>query len=320
MVRLIDDLLDIGRITHNKLELRRAMVPLSAVIENAVETARPLIDARGHVLRVQLPDRAVLLHADLTRLSQVFWNLLSNSAKYTDPGGHIDLTANCIDGLLEVSVRDDGIGIPDDAIPALFSLFSQVHRGRDQTQGGLGIGLALVKGLVEMHGGTVQARSDGPGRGSEFVVHLPAVPGQARAEESAPEELSAPGPRLRILVVDDNRDAAASLGVMLALQGHDTRTAHDGLDALELAEAFRPEVILLDLDLPKLSGDEACRRIRREPWGRSMVIVAVTGWGQEDDRIRCEQAGFDRHLVKPIDPEELVRLLAHAAIQTQSDA
>ncbi len=310
MVRLIDDLLDISRINHNKLELRKALIPLSSVIENAVETARPLIDARGHTLTVSLPGSPVMLDADLTRLAQVFWNLLSNSAKYTDPGGHIDLSARLVDGEIDLSVKDDGIGIPPDAFPGLFMLFAQVHRSREQTQGGLGIGLALVKGLVEMHGGHVRARSAGPGCGSEFIVRLPVAENHVIAQHQSPMSADGVHQRLRVLVVDDNRDAAASLGMMLSIEGHDTRTAHDGLDAVELAEAFRPDVILLDLGLPKLNGFDTCKRIRQAPWGKSMFIIAVTGWGQEDDRQRCRDAGFDHHLLKPIDPAGITELLA----------
>jgi len=310
MVRLIDDLLDISRINHNKLELRKALIPLASVIENAVETARPLIDARGHTLTVSLPETPVMLDADLTRLAQVFWNLLSNSAKYTDPGGHIDLTARLVDGEIELSVKDDGIGIPPDAFPGLFTLFSQVHRSRDQTQGGLGIGLALVKGLVEMHGGHVRARSAGPGCGSEFIVSLPVAQNDGVARLQLPDPSDGVARSVRVLVVDDNRDAAASLAMMLSIEGHDTRTAHDGLDALELAEAFRPDVILLDLGLPKLNGFDACKRIRESPWGKSTFIIAVTGWGQEDNMQRCRDAGFDHHLLKPIDPTGISQLLA----------
>jgi PAS domain S-box-containing protein len=315
MVRLIDDLLDISRITHNKLELRKAHVPLSSVIENAVETARPLIDARGHTLTINLPAERVLLDADLTRLSQVFWNLLSNSAKYTDPGGRIELFAECRDGEVEVRVKDNGIGIPADAIPRLFTLFSQVNRGADRAQGGLGIGLALVKGLVEMHGGRVCARSAGQGEGSEFVVRLPLVRTERppAAAPPAADGAAACAPR-RVLVVDDNRDDAASLGMLLSIEGHDARTAHDGIEALELAEAFRPDVILLDLGLPKLNGHDTCRRIRQEPWGQSICIVAVTGWGHDDDRLRSREAGFDHHLVKPIDPAALEQVLRDLAV------
>jgi PAS domain S-box-containing protein len=301
MVRLIDDLLDVSRISRDKLELRKARIPLSAVVDNAVETAAPLIESKGHTLAVNLPPEPVYLDADLTRLAQVFWNLLNNSAKYTDPGGRIELTAAVAGPEVVVAVRDTGIGIPAEALPNLFTLFSQVDHSLERAEGGLGIGLALVKGLVAMHGGSVEARSDGPHRGSEFEVRLPLADGpldDAKGRNGAPGDACR---RRRILVVDDNRDGAASLGMMLSLVGHDTRTAHDGLEAYDLAEAFRPEVILPDIGLPKMNGYEACRRIRSAPWGKEMFIVAITGWGQDEDRRRSQQAGFDKHMVKPID-------------------
>jgi PAS domain S-box-containing protein len=314
MIRLIDDLLDISRITSNKLELRKARIALTSVIENAVETARPLIDSKGQTLSIQLPREPVYLNADLTRLAQVFWNLLNNSAKYTDPRGRIELIARTEGDELVVGVRDNGIGIPPESLSGLFTMFSQVDHSLVRAQGGLGIGLALVKGLVEMHGGRVEARSGGIGRGSEFIVRLPvaredSVDGAPRIERDAPSSS-----RLRILIVDDNRDGAASLGMMLSLQGHDSRTAHDGLEALRLAAAFRPELILLDIGLPNLNGYDVCRRIRQEPWGREIYIVAVTGWGQEDDRRRSEEAGFDQHIVKPVDSTGLERLLARLSV------
>jgi PAS domain S-box-containing protein len=310
MVRLIDDLLDVSRISRNKLELRKARLPLAAVVENAVETARPLLDAKGHSLAVTLPPEPVYLDADLTRLAQVFWNLLHNAAKYTDPGGRIELTAGREGGAVVVTVRDTGVGIPAPALPGLFTLFSQVDHSLERAEGGLGIGLALVKGLVEMHGGTVAARSAGPGQGSEFVVRLPVAEGPGAAAGPPAGGPAPPSARRRVLIVDDNRDGAASLGRMLSLLGHDTRTAHDGLEALELAEAFRPDVLLLDIGLPKLNGYDVCRRLRDRPWGRAALIVAVTGYGQEDDRRRAREAGFDQHLVKPVRFAALQGLLA----------
>jgi PAS domain S-box-containing protein len=310
MVHLIDDLMDVSRISRNKLELRKARVPLVSVVENALETARPLIESKGHALTATLPPEPVYLNADLTRLAQVFWNLLNNSAKYTDPGGRIDLSAQSEGKEVVVTVRDTGIGIPTEALAGLFNLFSQVDHSLERAQGGLGIGLALVKGLVEMHGGTVEARSAGVGQGSEFVVRLPLAEGEWEEKRPPAVEATPVCPRRRILIVDDNRDGAASLGMMLSLLGHDTRTAHDGLEALELAEAFRPEVVLLDIGLPKLNGYDVCRRIREQPWGRGLFIVAVTGWGQEDDRRRSREAGFNQHVVKPLDVTVLEQLLA----------
>jgi PAS domain S-box-containing protein len=307
LVRLVDDLLDISRITRNKLELRKARIPLASVVENAVETARPLIDSKGHTLTVTLPPEPIFLDADLTRLAQVFWNLLHNSAKYTDPGGRIELLAQRQGSEVVVTVRDTGIGLPAEAIPNLFTLFSQVDRSLERSQGGLGIGLALVKGLVQMHGGTIEVHSPGPGQGSTFIVRLPVAP---QPQGPSPAVSCRPGTSRRVLVVDDNRDVAASLAMMLSLMGHDTRTAHDGFEAVELAEAFRPDVVLLDLGLPKLNGYDACQRIRQEQWGKGLYIVAVTGWGQEEDRRRSQEAGFDQHLVKPVDLATLDRILA----------
>jgi PAS domain S-box-containing protein len=313
LVRLVDDLLDISRITRNKLELRKARLPLTAVIENAVETASPLIESKGHTLAVTLPPAPLYLHADLTRLAQVFWNLLHNSAKYTDPGGRITLAAERQESDVIVTIRDTGIGIPAEAVPGLFTMFSQVDPSLERAQGGLGIGLALVKGLVEMHGGSVAASSGGTGQGSEFRVRLPLAVAEGPSEESQQSQAGMSGIAQRILVVDDNRDAAASLGMMLSLLGHDIRTAHDGLEAVELAEAFHPDVVLLDIGLPRLNGYDACQRIREQPGGQDIFMVAVTGWGQAEDRRRSQEAGFDQHLVKPVDPAELQRMLSWSA-------
>ncbi len=310
MVRLIDDLLDVSRISRDKLELRKAPIQLTSVIENAVETARPFIVAKGHSLTVTLPPEPIYLDADLTRLAQVFWNLLNNSAKYTDPGGRIELSARREGSEIVVAVRDNGIGIPANALPGLFTLFSQVDQSLERAQGGLGIGLALVKGLAEMHGGHVEARSAGPGKGSEFVVRLPITAGTPQPGNDAPPPTPTTSARRRILVVDDNRDAAASLAMMLTLAGQDTRTANDGLEAIELAAAFQPDLVLLDIGLPKLNGYDTCRRMREQPWGKNMVIVAVTGWGQEEDRRRSQAAGFNQHLVKPVEYAALEKLLA----------
>jgi PAS domain S-box-containing protein len=310
LIRLVDDLLDISRISRDRLELRKARVSLASVVENAVETARPFIDSKGHSLNVTLPSQTVYLDADLTRLAQVFWNLLNNSAKYTDPGGRIELSAECQADEVVVTVRDSGIGIPPEAIPKLFVIFSQVDHSLERSQGGLGIGLALVKGLVEMHRGDVEAHSAGVGRGSEFVVRLPLAPGDSRVENVPTSEGRAALLRRRILIVDDNRDAASSLAMLLSLLGQDTRTAHDGLEALDVAAAFRPDVVLLDIGMPKLNGYDAARRIRQEPWGQTVVLVALTGWGQEDDRLRSREAGFNSHMVKPVDPTALEKLLA----------
>ncbi len=312
LVRLVDDLLDISRISRNRLELRKARVTLASVVENAVETARPLIESKGHAFIVTLPSEPVYLDADLTRLAQVFGNLLNNSAKYTDPGGRIELIAEVDGRMVTVKVRDNGIGIPAEHQPRIFEIFSQVDHGIERSQGGLGIGLTLVQGLVEMHGGSVGIHSAGTGQGSEFVVRLPVSRSNRLGEQRSARLNHATSTRRRILVVDDNRDAAASLVMMLSLLGHDTRTAHDGLEALDLAEAFRPDVILLDIGLPKLNGYDVCRRIRQNPWGQGMIIIAATGWGQDEDRKRSHQAGFNHHMVKPVDPVALDQILATA--------
>jgi PAS domain S-box-containing protein len=315
MVRLIDDLLDISRISRNKMELRRARILLSDVVNDAVEGARPAIEAEGHKLIVSLPAEPVWLDADLTRLAQVFLNLLTNSAKYTEPGGRIWLTAELQGMQAVISVRDTGIGIPAHALPQIFDMFSQIDRESERSSGGLGIGLALVKGLVEMHGGTVAADSDGPGRGSTFTVRLPTLGSSHRAASGTPidDHHLAVGSKRRILVVDDNRDSAMSMAMMLELIGDDVRTAHDGVDAVEVAEAFRPQVILMDVGMPQLNGYDATRRIRERPWGLSVKIIALTGWGQEGDRHRSREAGCNGHLVKPVSLGDLQKLLAEVA-------
>jgi PAS domain S-box-containing protein len=312
MVRLIDDLLDISRIGQNKIELKRARVPLAAVINSAVETARPVIEAEGHDLKISLPSEPLFLDADLTRLAQVFSNLLSNSAKYTRPGGKIWLTVERKGEDAIVAVRDNGIGIPTDALQRVFEMFCQIDRSIERATGGLGIGLALVKGLVEMHGGTVVADSDGLGRGSTFTVRLPTL---ATIPEPASAALALDVPPIvgngrRILVADDNRDSAVTLAKLLQLLSNDVRTVHDGVEAVEQAEKFRPEVILMDVGMPGLNGYDATRRIREQPWGRTAIIIALTGWGQEGDRIQSREAGCDGHLVKPVSLAELETILA----------
>jgi PAS domain S-box-containing protein len=311
MVRLIDDLLDVSRISRNKMELRRSRVPLAEILGIAVETARPLIDAGGHSLVIALPTEPIVLHADLTRLAQVFGNLLSNSAKYTPLGGHIWLAAERRGENAFISVRDDGIGIPDELLDSVFDMFSQVDRSIERSTGGLGIGLALVKGLVEMHDGTVVAESPGPGRGSTFTVRLPALESHTarELEKSLPREQPTNGLKRRVLVVDDNRDSATSMAMMLRLAGNEVRIAHDGVEAVETAEHFRPQVILMDVGMPKLNGYEATRRVRERPWGRSVTIIALTGWGQEGDRAQSREAGCDGHLVKPVSLPDLDKSL-----------
>jgi PAS domain S-box-containing protein len=310
MVRLVDDLLDVSRITRGKMELRKQRVDLAAVLRSAVETSRPLIESAEHQLTVELPTQPVIVDGDPVRLAQIFSNLLNNAAKYTERGGKIWLTAERQGSDAVVSVRDTGLGIPKEMLNKVFELFTQVDRTLEKAQGGLGIGLSLVRRLTEMHGGSVEVRSDGFGKGSEFIVRLPAVLfAPTRDENGAAREANA-SPRRRILVVDDNRDSAISLGMMLQLMDNEVRTAHDGLEAVQAAEVFVPDVVLLDIGLPKLNGYEAARRIREHEWGRDMVLIAVTGWGQEDDKRRSKEAGFNFHMVKPVEPAALERLLA----------
>jgi CheY-like chemotaxis protein/two-component sensor histidine kinase len=321
MVRLVDDLLDVSRITRNKMELRRSRVLLADVIDSAVESVRPALEAAGHGLTVSLPPEPILLEADLTRLAQVLANLLHNSTKYTPRGGHIRLGADRDGEHVLVTVRDSGIGIPAAALPSIFDMFSQVDRSIERRAGGLGIGLALVKGLVEMHGGTVEAASPGPGLGSSFTVRLPALPERtAAAGEPAEQREGDAEPKQRILVVDDNQDAAASMALMLEFLGNETRSAHDGVEAVEMAEQFRPHVVLMDIGMPRLNGYEATRRIRERLWGRGIAIVALSGWGQETDRLKSSQAGCNGHLVKPIDLSELQKLLAELRKDSQGQA
>ncbi len=312
MVRIVDDLLDYSRISRNKMELRRARVLLTDVLRSAVETARPVVEAAGHELIISLPPEPVHLDADLTRLVQVFGNLLCNSAKYSERGGRIWLTAERRGGELVVSVRDTGMGIPAHAIPRIFDIFYQVDRGVERTTGGLGIGLALVKGLVQMHGGAVTAESAGLGKGSVFTVWLPIA--ETQTEEAPPATpAGAPaetGPKRRILVVDDLRDSALSMATIFRLLGNEVCTAHDGVEAVEAAERFQPEVVLMDVGMPRLNGYEATRRIREQPWGQGMVIIALTGFGQAGDRGRSQDAGCNGHLVKPINLSDLEKLLA----------
>ena len=309
MVRLVDDLLDWNRITHDRLELRRSEVELSSVIQQAVEVAHPLIDAAGHKLIVDLPKEPIYLNADRARLAQLFGNLLNNSSKYTSPEGTISLTAKRIDGEVLVAVKDNGAGIPRDKLNSIFDMFMQVDRTSEQSQAGLGIGLTLVKRLTEMHGGSIEARSDGAGQGSEFVVRLPVLSKPAALSSLEPEAQESPADR-RILIVDDNRDSADSLAMLLEITSNKTYVAHDGVEALEAIEKYRPEVVLLDIGLPRLDGHEVCRRIREQPWGKDIVIIALTGWGQEDDRRKSEEAGFNGHLVKPVDYDKLLELLS----------
>jgi len=308
LVRLVDDLLDLSRITHNRLELRKGPVELGAVIDQAVESARPLVESMRHELRVIPSPEPIALEGDAARLAQVFGNLLNNSAKYTSPGGTIEVKTERHGKEAVVTVKDNGAGIPPDRLDSIFEMFNQVQGSLERSQGGLGIGLTLVRRLVQMHGGSVQAESAGEGKGAEFVVRLPIhEPLPAASPEPAPAR--EPAAARRILVVDDNHDAAESLAMLLNITGNKTSTAHDGADAFEAAARQRPDVVLLDIGLPTLNGYEVCRRIRDEPWGKEMVLIALTGWGQDEDRRKSHEAGFDGHLVKPVNYPALMALL-----------
>lgn len=306
MVRLVDDLLDVSRIGRGKLELRRRPLHLSDVLENAVESVRSIIESQSHRLTVDVRDPTMHVDGDLDRLTQVFANLLSNSAKYSDRGGQVAIVAERIDATAVVTVRDDGIGIPRDALPSVFDMFAQIRSHEGRADGGLGIGLALVRNLVELHQGTVVADSEGPGCGSVFTVKLPLIDPAPISLHEAPR--SAAQTSRRILVVDDNQDAAASLAAILRERAHDVRTAFDGEEAIQIAKEFAPEIIFMDLGMPRMDGIKAARQIRalQTSWP---AVVAVTGWGQETDRNRTRAAGFDEHLVKPVSVDSLERVL-----------
>lgn len=311
LVRLVDDLMDVSRIRRNKLQLRLECVDLSSVLQSAVEICQPLIDANGLACQVTLPEEPILLRADYTRIAQVFSNLLNNAAKYTERGGRIDITATRGNEEVVVSVRDTGVGIPPAMLDRVFDLFAQVDSSLERAHGGLGIGLMLVKRLVGMHGGSVEARSGGKGCGSEFLVRLPIL--RNRGPSEAIEDIG-PSPaglvRRRVLVVDDNHDSAESLCRLMELMGNEIHVARDGVEAIELAARVQPEIVLLDIGLPRMNGYEVSRHIRRMPGGESILIIAQTGWGQEEDRRRSRESGIDHHLVKPIDSHALQRLLA----------
>jgi two-component system, sensor histidine kinase len=313
MSLLLDDLLDVSRITRGQFELKKDYVELKWLISVAVETARPLIDSKQHQLRVDLPDEPITLEVDPLRISQVVGNLLTNAAKYTDPHGNIELQARAEEGGLVITVRDNGIGLSEDALPTLFTMFSQVNSAVDRAEGGLGIGLALVKGLVTLHGGRVEVRSEGLGRGSEFSVRLPPnllAPSNVIAEKAGHTDDRHAERRARVLVVDDNRDAAESLGMLLSVAGYDVSIAYSGLEGLEVAARDRPHAAILDIGMPSMSGHEVARRMRREAWGHSTVLIALTGWGQDHDKQAARASGFNEHLTKPVDPDELGRVLA----------
>jgi PAS domain S-box-containing protein len=311
LVRLVDDLLDVSRIMQGKIELRHERIALATVVERAIETAQPTIDARGHRLVVSLPPAPVFIHGDLIRLAQVLSNLLVNAAKYTPQAGEIALTASTAHDQLRISVKDTGIGMPPELLPKVFEFFVQGSRSLERSQGGLGIGLTLVKRLVEMHGGTVAAHSAGIGKGSELVIDLP-LPDQSAADgvpAGGGAGTAVGGRRRRVLVVDDNVDAAESAAALLSIWGHEVRTVHDGLSVLRQVQDFRPEIVLLDIGLPGKSGYDVARELRAQPASPVRLIAAMTGYGQAEDRQRSAEAGFDVHLTKPLDLEQLRDLL-----------
>jgi PAS domain S-box-containing protein len=314
LVRLVDDLLDVSRITRGNLELRKARIAIAQTVESALETTRPLLEAAQHELTVSMPPHTLWVDGDLTRLAQVVSNLLSNAIKYTPEGGHIWVTVERQAGEVILCVRDNGMGIPADMLSRVFELFTQVDRTVERTQGGLGIGLTLVRRLVHMHGGTVEAHSAGPHKGSEFIVRLPLASGDSAHAQTPKSTGSAPEaaklPRRRILVVDDNVDSAESLGMLLKVMGNEVRTAYDGPKALEGAKEFCPDIVLLDIGLPGMSGYDVARKMKLLPEMKNTFLVAQTGWGQEEDRRRSMEAGFDAHLVKPVDQTALQKLLA----------
>jgi signal transduction histidine kinase/CheY-like chemotaxis protein len=312
LVRLVDDLMEVSRITRGKIELRRERIDLAAVLRSAVETSQPLVDAAGHALVLDLPLEPLPLDADPVRLAQVFANLLNNAAKYSERAGRIVLRARREATEIVVTVCDDGIGIDPQMLPHVFDLFTQIDSSHRRSQGGLGIGLTLVRSLVDLHGGRVSARSDGVGRGSEFTVRLPLATGASKPAGATPALTSPPVP-LKVLVVDDNRDAADSLGVLLDYLGYNVQVAHDGPTALQQVDLFRPALVLLDIGMPKMDGYEVARRLRAQERWRDLVVVALTGWGQEEDRLRTREAGFDHHLVKPTDLGALQSLLLEVA-------
>lgn len=309
LVRLVDDLMEVSRVTRGNIELRRETVDLARVLQNAVETSKPLVEAGRHTLELHC-DQALLLDADPVRLAQVFANLLNNAAKYSEQGGRIHVSAIQDGTQAVISVRDEGLGIAADMLPRVFDMFAQIDQSRGYAQGGLGIGLTLVRSLVTLHGGRVDARSDGLGHGSEFTVRLPLCSTQTEGDGMAANPRTGAGGAVhRILVVDDNRESADSLALFLRMSGHEVRVAYDGAAALTLAQAARPDVVLMDLGMPDPDGHEVCRRLRAQPWGGDVVMVAVTGWGQTEDRQRSEHSGFDAHVVKPVDPSALVALV-----------
>jgi CheY-like chemotaxis protein/two-component sensor histidine kinase len=309
LARLLEDLLDVGRITSGKLGLRRERITLASIVTAAIEAARPALAISNLILKTVVSSEQVWLDADPARLSQVLTNLLDNSAKFTPLGGEITLQASRLADQAVIRVRDSGIGIPADALPYIFDMFHQVERPA-RSDGGLGIGLALAKRLVEMHQGTIEAFSDGEGKGAEFVLRLPAEPDETLEERAhTTEGVLVTGRRLKVLVVDDNVDLVEMLSLVVDSAGHEVQKAFDGSSAVAVARSYQPDVVLLDLGLPSMSGIEVARELRRDPSTANALLVALTGWGQPEDREKTREAGFRFHLTKPTEPEELQQLL-----------
>ncbi len=329
LTRLVDDLLDVSRITRGKINIETQPIELSAAVARAIETVQPLLTQQRHELRLDLPSRPLVLMGDMTRVTQIIGNVLGNAAKYTDAEGKIELAARRNGNQVEIRIRDNGIGIPESLQPRVFDLFSQAGIMDERARGGLGIGLALVKRLIELHGGSISVFSAGAGQGTEFTICLPAASSEqseraaaassqaaeasgadgARAGDGAAANGCAASARRRILIVDDNQDALESLSTLLNLAGHDARSAPDGYAALDLAPAFQPEIAVLDIGMPGMDGYELAQRIRATPWGTNMVLIALTGWGQDSDRRRSSDAGFDSHWVKPLDVDQFAKYL-----------
>ena len=310
LVRITDDLLDVARITQNKVQLRRERTDLRTVLQSAIEATRPMIDAQAHTLTVQQPDEPIWANVDFTRIAQALSNLLNNAAKYTEPGGQIAVVTSVDDNGAAITVRDTGIGIPSALMPRIFDMFTQLQAHRDRTYGGLGIGLTLSRRLVQLHGGTITASSDGPGRGSAFTIRLPiettSQKPESRSDRAQSERREAGS---RILIAEDSEDAAEMLSLMLGIKGHEVRVAPDGEQAVALATTFEPQIAFIDIGMPRMDGFEVARRLR-ERLGRRVLLVALTGWGQDEDRRRSHEAGFDHHLTKPPEPEVLDELIA----------
>jgi len=310
MSRLLDDLLDVSRFAHGEFELRKSVTDLRGVLESSIEAARPLLDAKQHVLSVSLPEAALRVSADPVRLGQVFSNLLINAAKYTDRAGRIELRATQEPDSVVVSVRDSGIGITKDMMPNIFVLFAQDPEARGRSEGGLGIGLALVQGIVSLHGGTIRAQSDGPGHGSEFVIRLPSVTAHVKLDAADTIESPPRVTRLRVLVVDDNKDVADTCSMLIRMSGHQVETVYTGSRAMERGQSFCPHVILTDIGLPDINGYQLAQRVRATSWGSETVLVAITGWDQAEHQRQPLARLFSHHLTKPIDPGTIESLLA----------